>query len=204
MVTEEALRLRYKEMTVIDLLEIVANKGDYTEIAISVAIHELRNRNVSEDEIKNYHSVIAARWPDALTDNNTEDLNLLQKVMFYFLWIPRLRRLFTNNFLPNSYVLKQQQASYYSIAGFCILLLSRLSLRNNSASIFIEILIAGFAPVYIFDIIFNKSRQIREMEKKVAQKKACGGKIIDRNSIFPNTTPMGGSPYSSLVVLIFL
>lgn len=61
MVTEESLQKQYIKMKTDDLLHMVANKSGYTQLAISVAIKELKSRKISENEITNQGIVIHER-----------------------------------------------------------------------------------------------------------------------------------------------
>ena len=51
MATEEELREKYTGLETIDLLHIIANKNDFTEIAVFVASEELAKRKAESLEI---------------------------------------------------------------------------------------------------------------------------------------------------------
>jgi len=169
MITEESLCLRYKEMGTVDLLEIIAKKEDYTELAVLIASEELKYRRVPDEEIKNYHSVNPK--VTSLTENNISDLAFYQKVLFFIVWIPKIRGWFTRSFQSDGYVLKNQQASYYSIIGF-IVFFSGLTLARTPNLLFFVLFVVGFILTYLFDILFNKERQLKQMQIKITQGKS--------------------------------
>jgi len=86
MVTQEELQKKYTTLATADLLEILANKPDYTQTAIDAAQRELRTRNVSEIDIKSYKSPIETHKEILLEDKSyLVDLAIWQKVIFYFI-----------------------------------------------------------------------------------------------------------------------
>lgn len=169
-VTKESLRLRYKEMETVDLLEIIAKKEDYTELAVLVALEELKYRRIPDEEIKNYHSMNPKAT--SLTENNITDLAFYQKMLFFLLWIPKIRGLFTRSFRSGDYILKNQQSNYYSIVGFVILFPSYLLTNRLNPLFFFALMVSGFILTYLFDILFNNARQIKTMQLKIMQGKS--------------------------------
>nr|WP_067054351.1 hypothetical protein [Mucilaginibacter sp. L294] len=174
MVTQESLQEAYAKFDTIDLLEIVANKNGYTELAVSVALAELRKRNVTNDEIRNYKSVFPQQNDELLVKNYLTDLNLFQKIIFYILWIPRIRSFFTMDFQSDGYVLKSQQSNYYSILGFvfCFLALATSQYPNQT---YIAVWCGGFIASYLFDICFNRDKQITDLQKRLEDGKSMWG-----------------------------
>ncbi len=67
-------------------------------------------------------------------------------------------------------MLKVQQANYYLVASISFLILGAISL-NFSSSSFSLIWLGGFIPAYLFDIGFNKEKQIRGLQQKVDEGK---------------------------------
>lgn len=97
MVTREDLQDKYTKLNKADLLEITASKPDYTDRAVSVALNELKKRKVPEIEIKNYKSVFKQKPDEKTIQNYFVDLNIFQKLVFYFLIIPTYRRYFNKD-----------------------------------------------------------------------------------------------------------
>jgi hypothetical protein len=174
MVTQESLKEQYAKFDNIELLEITANKKGYTELAISVALTELKKRGIPNDEIRNYKSVLPQQPDELLVKNYLADLNLFQKIIFYILWIPTIRDYFTTNFQPGGYVLKYQQSNYYSILGFVFTFLSLLATQYPNQT-YIAVWCGGFLASYLFDIYVNRERQITDLQKRLKDGKSmCG------------------------------
>ena len=164
MVTEEYLQEQYAQFDTGSLLEIATNKSGFTELANSVALKELRKRKVPEQEIRDYKPVLVEKIDPLTRQNCLIDLNIFYKVIFYFIFIPRLRAYFTYNYLPNGFILKQDQSYYYSVVGFSFCVLSFAIMEYFGTNIFI-LWCLGFIPAYLFDIGFNKERQIRKLQE---------------------------------------
>ncbi|MES2062151.1 MAG: hypothetical protein V4456_09545 [Bacteroidota bacterium] len=174
MVTQESLQEAYVKLGTIDLLEIVANKNGYTELAVSVALAELKKRNVTNDEIRNYKSVFPQQPDELLVKNYLTDLNLFQKIIFYAFWIPRIRSFFTMDFQSDGYVLKKQQSNYYSILGFIFFFLA-LAASPYPNSTYIAVWCGGFVASYLFDIYFNREKQITDLRRRLEEGKSMWG-----------------------------
>jgi len=84
-----------------------------------------------------------------------------------------LRWVFTANFSSDYYVLKTQQANYYSIVGFCMLVAGIFGMRFDNW-FFLVIWFGGFVLAYFFDIYYDRARQIRDFDKKMADGKMPG------------------------------
>jgi hypothetical protein len=97
MVTEQELQEQYAQFDTESLLEIAANKSGFTELANSVALKELRSRKVSEQEIRDYKPILVAKIDPLTRQNCLIDLNVFYKIIFYFVFIPRLRSFITTN-----------------------------------------------------------------------------------------------------------
>ncbi|MBS1526339.1 MAG: hypothetical protein JST19_11860 [Bacteroidetes bacterium] len=164
MVTEEELQEKYAQFDTESLLEIATNKYSFIELANSVALKELRKRKIPEQEIRNYKPVMVKNIDPLTRQNCLIDLNIFYKIFFYFIFIPRLRAYFTYNYAPNGYLLKLNQSYYYSVIGFSFLLLSTLIIAYSKINFFI-LWCPGFIPGYLFDIGFNKSRQIKNLQE---------------------------------------
>jgi hypothetical protein len=110
MVTEQDLQEKYAGMQTDDLLEITANRPDYTDLAVSVALDELKRRKIPEGEIRNYKSVITHEIDQNVLDNYLIDLSFFQKLEFFTVIIPLIRKRFHihYDFISTGYVLKSQ------------------------------------------------------------------------------------------------
>lgn len=177
MITKEDLEEKYAKMETADLLEIMANKDNYTDLAISAATDELKNRKVPEEDIRNYKPVLKYKPDEKTIENYFVDLNILQKalsyflvILFYKLVISRFGNRFAvaRNIYPARYLLKSQQANYYMVAGISFAIAAVIS-NNVYPSTFIYIWVSGFIMSYLFDIGFNKQRQMNQIQEKFEQ-----------------------------------
>src|SRR4051812_45138504 len=98
MVTKEELQKKYATLSPDKLMEIIDNKFDYTELAVTIAIQELSSRNITEDEVKSYKDKQVEKVTTFVKRNIVDDLNLLQKNLFFFIWFPLLTYAFRRNF----------------------------------------------------------------------------------------------------------
>jgi len=170
MVTKESLNEQYVKMSTADLLEIAKDKTGYTELANTVALEELKRRKVTTEEIDNYKPLM--RRISVLTmENCLIDLEFPKKLLyFYILWFPIIRGFYSPNFMQNGYILKQDQSNYYRILG-AISIVATIIIANyicyNSIIAFLVIWIVLFLFSYLFDIYYNRQRQMRKIQKVI-------------------------------------
>jgi hypothetical protein len=167
MVTEEELQEQYAQMETDDLLSITANKSGYTDLAIAVALKELKSRKIPEKKIKERGDVIYEQANKLWMDNCLFDLSFSQKLIYYFImWVPRARYYYTNNFKQDGYFLKLNQANYYSFFGFLFFIGTFIcGFTFNSLFLRFSTWPVGFLLSYLYDINFNKLRQITNLQK---------------------------------------
>ncbi|WP_157280380.1 hypothetical protein [Pedobacter borealis] len=184
MMTAEELKKNYSSFSTKKLLEIVDNKFDYTELAVTIALAELSTRQVSEQDIKSYKDEQIEKVESFIKRNILDDLTVLQKNLFYFVWFPLINFAFKQNFRDDGYVLKLKQANYYSLIGFvCFMLTGIISgIYELSNWTSFAIWIFGFAPAYAFDETFNRQNQIKRLRKRYAPREAEDGQSSDREN----------------------
>lgn len=165
--TVEELKNTYSSLSTKDLLQIVDNKFDYTDFAVSIALAELSTRQVSEEDIKNYKEDVIENEVSFINRNISNDLSLLQKILFYFIWPWLINSAFKRNFLEDGYILKLKQSNYYSLIGFLTFFVtgffSLIYDFSNLTSLCFWIIC--FLPAYIFDEAFNRQSQIIKLKK---------------------------------------
>ena len=169
MVTEESLNELYRKMSTEDLLEIAKDKIGYTELANSVALEKLKHRKVTPNEITQYESIFP-KIDDDTKRNCLVDLEFSKKLLYFFvLWFPRARRLFASNFRQDGYILKIGQSNYYSVLGFIFVVASFIiaSKLFYNLTAFLILWIAFFFLSYLFDIYFNRQRQMENIQKAI-------------------------------------
>ena len=164
--TTEELKKIYSTLSTKELLEIVDDKFNYTELAVSIAFTELSNRQVSEQDIKDYKEEQVEKVVILIKRNISDDLTFLQKNLFYFLWFPLINFAFKQNFRDDGYILKLKQANYYSLTGFVLFMLTGVvsAMYNFSNLTSFAIWIIGFIPAYSFDETFNRQNQIKRLK----------------------------------------
>ncbi|BAU54523.1 hypothetical protein [Mucilaginibacter gotjawali] len=171
MIDRGSLKEKYATMATDDLLEITSNKSDYTELAVSVALEELKKRNVAEAEIKSYVSVLAYKPDQTVINNHFVDLNIFHKVGNYTLVIPIIKHRAYSDFCRyTGFALKKRQANYYLVTGTTFLIIAIILAANYQAS-FLLIWASGFSISFLFDIGYNKTRQIGQIREKVDEGK---------------------------------
>ena len=160
MVDRESLQEKYATLNTADLLEITSNKPNYTELAVAVALEELKKRNIPEVEIKSYISVLAYKPDQKTIDKYFVDLNIFQKLLNYSVIIPLIKRRFRSSddvsFLMDGYLLKDQQANYYVVAGVIFAIIGAI-LSNVYNSSFLIVWLSGLVISFLSDIGYNKN-----------------------------------------------
>jgi hypothetical protein len=125
MISQEDLQKTYSAFSTDELLAIVRQPGDYTQLAVSVAKEELAKRNVTEDQELDFDKRVEQAKTIALR-YASEELSIGLKFFFYFIWIPLLHFAVKQNLREGGFRLKVQQAGYYSIAGFITFVITAL------------------------------------------------------------------------------
>jgi hypothetical protein len=166
MVTKEDLEKRYINLSNEQLLDIIGNKFSYTELAVTVAIEEIGKRKVTEEDIKLYKEKKVIKFNTLVQKNIVDDLSLIQKNLFFFIWIPYITFFFKRRFIDDDFELKLLQANYYSWFGFitCIIITFGCTFLKLSDYNLIFWLLS-FPLAYYYDEKFNRENQIRKLQK---------------------------------------
>jgi hypothetical protein len=165
MVSKEELHVTFSALSTEKLMEIIDNKFGFTELAITVAFEELSSRKVTEEEVRNYKFKQLKKLNTYIKNNVWAALNISQKNLFYFIWLPIFTIIFKENFRQEGFTLKVRQANYYSLAGFLAFIVIALLFNRVSNITLIAIWIGGFIPAYAFDDFFNRQSQIKKLQK---------------------------------------
>jgi hypothetical protein len=165
--SREDLEKRYATLSNDQLMDIIEKKFDYTELAVTIAFEELSRRKISEDDVKKYKDSKIEQVETFIVRNIVDDLTLIQKNLFFFIWIPLLNFPFKRNFSDDGFVLKLKQANYYSWLGFGFFMLDGIISAyfdfSNWTSLIIWIL--TFLLAYTYDENFNRQSQIRKLQR---------------------------------------
>jgi hypothetical protein len=165
MVSKEELHVTFSALSTEKLMEIIDNKFGFTELAVTVAFEELSGRKISEEEIRNYKFKQLKKLNTYIKNNIWAALNISQKNLFYFIWLPLFTIVFKQNFRQEGFALKLRQANYYSLAGFLAFIVVAFLFNRVSNTTLIAIWIGGFIPAYAFDDLFNRQSQIKKLQK---------------------------------------
>src|SRR5258708_22750651 len=82
---EELVKL-YSTFSDSELLDIINEKDQYTEIALGVASEEIQKRNLNEAQLKNYvdNKVLEGKIVEHVA---SIELTFFEKLKFFFLWL---------------------------------------------------------------------------------------------------------------------
>ncbi len=167
MISREELESRYATLTNSELMNIIENKFDYTELAVIIALEEIARRNITEDDIKLIKEEQIEKTDTFIDRNIVDDLNIIQKILFFIIWVPLLNFPFKRNFHDYGYVLKLKQANYYSWLGFTFFMIVGIvsAFFDLTDLISLALWILSFIPVLIYDEYFNRQSQIRKLQR---------------------------------------
>ena len=165
--TKDDLQKTYSNLSTYELLEIIDRKYDYTDLAITMAIEEISKRQVSEDDIRDYKAEQLNKTRIFIRKNFLDDLSMVQKNLFYFIWVPFVNFALRQDFKDDGYILKLKQANYYSLAGLVLFLGTGLISAAFNFSIYTSLAtwILGFLAAYSFDEFFIRRMQIERLKK---------------------------------------
>jgi len=165
MVTKEDLQITYAKLSNQELMKILDNKFDYTELAITVALEEMATRSISEEDIKQYKEGIIRSAEEYVKRNIVDDLTFFQKCFFFFLFVASGP--FKMNLREDGYILKLKQANYYNLLGLISSFLTVfISLKFDLPTPFFLVVWASLLiPSYLLDEYFNRERLRKKLGK---------------------------------------
>lgn len=167
--TADELKETYAKLSTEELLEILDNKFDYTDLAVSVALAELSSRKISEEDITTYKTAQVSKVVERVRRNISDDLSLLQKNLFFFFWLPIITFAIKQNFREDGYLLKLRQANYYSLIGFVSFIAITIATVSYDLSNLTSLAfwILCFIPACFFDEYVNRKAQIERLRKEL-------------------------------------
>lgn len=171
--TAEELKKAYSNLTLNELLEIIDNKHQYTDMAVKTAIEEVAGRKVSEEDISQYKELQVEQAITFVRKNVLIGLTNFQKSLFYFFWLPILTFPFKQNYRDEGYELKLRQANYYSLCGFLVTLVNfYFSMEHDlSGPGSLSLAVLGIMAALYFDDHFNKFPHIRKLQEIVKEER---------------------------------
>jgi hypothetical protein len=158
------IKTKCESLSTEELYFIVNNKIRYTETIVRVAQQELRNRNPTREEI-NHFKKVQARRAKVIDGDIHEDLLLWEKILFFFIFIPRFHFLVLRDYRKRKYVLKVRQAGYFMVAGavFFLPILLVGAERFFSLKTAAILWAASFPVAYAFNYYYYKGGTIRRL-----------------------------------------
>ncbi|MDP4203059.1 MAG: hypothetical protein Q8861_10205 [Bacteroidota bacterium] len=167
MITKEELETKYAGLSNEELMEIAEHQFDYTELAVIVAFEELSRRKITEEDIQKRKTTLLAETDVFIRHNIDDDLSIIQKNLFYYLWFPGFNFIFRLNFQDEGYILKLKQASYYSKFGFLFMIIAIVLsfILNFGSFVILLIWILGFGVAYALDEKYNRQGQIKQLRR---------------------------------------
>ena len=171
MITKEELEHSYSNMTNNELLEILDRKQEHTEMAVLVALQELTNRNLTEEDFTDFKEEKVEKATQLQQQYVMDDLSLVPKIFFYFIWVPVFTFHFKRKLVEAGSILKLKQAHYYSLSGFIAFVLVCIidAIYDPYLSVLYTIMVALFIPSYFFDEFYNRQKQIERIQKMVRE-----------------------------------
>ena len=113
----EEIRQQCEALSNEELLLVVNNKRLYTEQIVRVAYQEIRKRNLSKEEVRGIEKV-QVRRSKVKTGDFTTDIHLLEKIGFFFIYVPMFHRFVLRDYRRKGYLLKVRQGAYFTYTGF--------------------------------------------------------------------------------------
>lgn len=177
MVTREDLQHKYRQLSTERLMEIIDNPANYTELAVEVAIAEFNSRNVPKHEVTNYHlkQVNNKVWAfkTYIERNINIELNFIQKLLFFFFFLPPFTFSFKLGYRREGFMLKLRQSNYYSLIGFVSLMLVVAAVVNFNLDLSdattLGIWMIFFIPAYLLDGFFNRKVRVEKTKKILSE-----------------------------------
>lgn len=117
-ISKEEIQKRYSSFSDKDILEIIANKNDYTEVAISVAYEELNKRNIALEDAESYSQEVKEEKKRIIENKRLGFISKLFYYLFSFTGMGFLTAyLNREDYKKKGSVYKGKQILYYSLFG---------------------------------------------------------------------------------------
>ena len=166
MVTKENLQAKYAGLSNQALIGILERKADYTELAVEVATKELEGRKITPADIQSYEKEKEDKVIFSYK-NAVIDLTIWQKILFYIVFIPVLRRALKANFYEDGSLLKLKQASYFTYTSWAGIIMAVVASFGADDGISLAMWILCFIPSYLFNEYSYKPKQLININRQV-------------------------------------
>jgi hypothetical protein len=159
---KEDLAKLYSSFSDSQLLGIINEKDQYTEIALSAASEEIQKRNLKEAQLKNYvdNKVLEAKITEHVA---SIELTFFEKVKFFFIWLLPffIEAAIRMNLAEGGLKTKVKQSRIFSAIGFLSFILTGFlgAVFNHSDFESISLWILFFIVTYFIE------KKIRKVAK---------------------------------------
>ncbi|MES2110636.1 MAG: hypothetical protein V4577_17895 [Bacteroidota bacterium] len=113
----------------------------------------IATENITKKRLKREEQVL---------EKATADLSIFYKALCFIIFIRRFKGISLFK-LDSDSILKRQQSNYYGVTGFSFFITGIL-LTSNFNVPFLLAWCAGFGLSYLFDILYNRQRQIDDIK----------------------------------------
>ena|ERR1700744_3562656 len=166
--TIDEIKARCESLSTEELHFIVNNKIQYTEVIVRIAQQELKKRNPTKEEIARFKKE-QAQWKKIIDGDIHEDLMLWEKIVFFFIFFPRIHFLVMRDYRKRRYILKIKQAGYYMTVGgisFLILLTTNLE-KFLSLQTAVIVWACACLAAHIYNHYYFKAKTIRRLAERM-------------------------------------
>ena len=161
--TKDELAKHYATLTDRQLLDILNEKDQYTDIAIQAALGEMQKREIEPEQVEEYYEVLASE-KEVMDQIALIELTLIEKVKFYFLWLlPFMGSAIRMNYAEQGLKTKVKQSKVFSIMGFLMVFPAAILEFTNDyeSAISIGLWILLFIPTYKIEKIIRAASNNR-------------------------------------------
>lgn len=159
--SKEELQKKYATLSDAQILDVLANKSNYTNIAFDVAFEELKKRNISEQETEQYIHIVQEERKQTIEN---KQLHLIGKILYFVLAFSFIGifAAFLNkeDYEKRGSVHKSRQILYYSVFGivFYTFLKAYAVFCGGVGLLIIPIIIIAFLIAFFLENRFLKKK----------------------------------------------
>ncbi|MBS1662802.1 MAG: hypothetical protein JST68_17285 [Bacteroidetes bacterium] len=165
--TVEEIKAQCETLSNEELYTIVHNKIRYNYTIVSVAQAELKRRKISKDEHKSLTNEQTRRSKVIVGDIH-EDVLLWEKILFFFIPVPRFHTLVMRDYRRKGYVLKVKQSAFFNLAGTALFFVLLIGIGIPFSLIVAGGLwVVGFLVTYFLNQYYFKGRTIRRLAARM-------------------------------------
>ena len=154
----------YSKKRTSELLNILSNKNDYSELAVDVAKDEVMRRGIGEGDVEEFHALKVVQQDEQIKRTYFLELRFIEKLFIYFgvpvLFFGMLLIFAAKSYLQEGgFFMKLHQARLFLIVSFLSLIITMLLLENIDSIFVYCIWVSGFFIALYFDRNAAKKRK---------------------------------------------